>query len=239
MKLIQLIIITFLFFSCSEKNHHQLEKDSLYFSLNKMDNEELQKKYSNLRENINEKRKVLSQNDKDGLASKKYLITTLVDSVFHYWYDTEWDFNGITQEPRKGNIACGYFVTTTLLHSGFDLNRIKIAQQPASIIIRTLCNQESIKSFSNGNLKGLKEYLKKSEDGLYIIGLDNHVGFIHKVDTSFVMIHADAVNGKVCRERLLDCSPIVNSKFHMIGNFSGNKELLIKWRKMEKIEMKS
>lgn len=225
-----------LFFSCSFNNEHELPEDSLYFELSDLELEELQKKYNALKSNIEKKRILLAGNENE-INSKKYLVTTLTDSIFHYWYDTEWDFNGITQEPRKGNIACGYFVTTTLLHFGFDLNRVKLAQQPASIIIRTLCKKESIKTFSNGNLKGLKEYIKKSEDGLYIIGLDNHVGYIHKKDTSMVMIHADAGNGKVCRERLDDCSPIVNSQFHMIGNLSENEALLKKWRKHEKIEM--
>jgi hypothetical protein len=195
------------------------------------------KKYDRLKENISAQRNRLNENDSDGKKAKRYLINTLTDSLFHFWYDTEWDFNGITQEPQKGNIACGYFVTTTLLHSGFDLQRVKLAQQPASIIIRTLCKKESIRTFINGNLKGLKEHLKKSDDGLYIIGLDNHVGFIHKEDTSVVMIHSNVVSGTVCRERLEDCSPIVNSKFHMIGDFSGNEEIIRKWKKNEKILM--
>lgn len=234
--MLTIVISLFLFLSCATNNEHELPEDSLYFELSELELEELQKKYTALKSNIEKKRKILAGNENE-INSKKFLVTTLTDSIFHYWYDTEWDFKGVTQEPRKGNIACGYFVTTTLLHFGFDLNRVKIAQQPASIIIRTLCKKESIKTFSNGNLKGLKEHLKKSEDGLYIIGLDNHVGYIHKKDTSIVMIHADAVNGKVCRERLVDCSPIVNSQFHMIGNLSENDELLRKWRKHEKIEM--
>jgi hypothetical protein len=205
--------------------------------LAELDHQELMKKYERLKKNISEKRKRLLENDPNGKESKRYLINTLTDSLFHFWYDTEWDFNGITQEPKKGNIACGYFVTTTLLHSGFDLQRVKLAQQPASIIIRTLCKKESIRTFTNGNLKGLKDHLKKSDDGLYIIGLDNHVGYIHKKDTSVVMIHSNVVTGNVCRERLDECSPIVNSKFHMIGDFTGNEEIIRKWMKNEKIVM--
>jgi hypothetical protein len=236
MKMLTVFMAIILLFSCSTKNEHELADDSLYFELVDLEQDELLKKYSVLKENIEKKRKSL-KDETNEVKSKKYLITTLTDSIFHFWYDTEWDFNGITQEPRNGNIACGYFVTTTLLHFGFDLNRVKIAQQPASIIIRTLCLKESIKTFSNGNLKGLKAHLEKSEDGLFIIGLDNHVGYIYKNDTSIVMIHADAGNGKVCRERIVDCSPIVNSQFHMIGNLSDNSELLRKWRKKETIEM--
>src|SRR5688572_14401155 len=157
MKMMNVLITIFLFVSCSVKNEHELPEDSLYFELSEIDHEALMMKYSALKSNIEKKRKALSADDSNKDA-RKFFVATLTDSIFHYWYDTEWDFNGITQEPRKGDIACGYFVTTTLLHSGFDLDRVKIAQQPASIIIRTLCRKESIKTFSNGNLKGLRDH---------------------------------------------------------------------------------
>lgn len=58
------------------------------------------------------------------VKARKLLLTTLSDSLFICWYGTNWDFNGTTLSPRQGNIACGYFVTTNLLQSGFLINRI-------------------------------------------------------------------------------------------------------------------
>lgn len=231
-----LIICLLIIFGCSEEKRHGLNEDGLYYDLKNTDDNERQERYNILKENIeNSKNQFLNKTNEE---TEKYIVTVLTDSVFHFWYDTPWDFNGITQKPGEGEIACGYFVTTTLLHSGFKLERVKLAQQAASIIIQTLCNKETIKTFTNGNLKGLKNHLEKSKNGIYIIGLDNHVGFIHKNDTSIVMIHADYINDKVSRERLSDCRAIINSKFHMIGNFSGNAEILNAWRKNEEIRMK-
>ncbi len=235
MKILLYITLLLFIFSCGSENQHQLEEDSLYFDLKEKTDKERLENYEKLKRNIIKQRNYLF--DAPNKDVSNYLTRVLTDSLFHFWYDTDWDFNGVTLNPQNGSIACGYFVTTTLLHAGFDLPRAKLAQQAASKIIETLCKKESIKTFSNGNLKGLKEYLKKSEDGLYIIGLDNHVGFIHKKDTSIVMIHSDAGNDMVCRERLDDCRPIVKSKFHMIGNFSGNGAVMEKWKNEKKIEM--
>lgn len=221
--------------ACSSENRHQLAEDSLYSDLMEKTDAERLRKYENLKRNIINKRNYLF--DAPNKEVSTYLTHVLTDSLFHFWYDTDWDFNGTTQNPGDGSIACGYFVTTTLLHAGFDLPRAKLAQQAAGKIIQTLCKKESIKTFSNGNYKGLKAFLKKSEDGLYIIGLDNHVGFIHKKDTSIVMIHSDAGNDMVCRERLDDCRPIVKSKFHMIGNFTGNGVVMEKWKNEKRVEM--
>ncbi len=65
--------------------------------------------------------------EKDSILklTKNYLEETLVEDIFNYWYGTPWDFNGTTNIPNQGSIACGYFVTTTLKHLGFNIPRFK------------------------------------------------------------------------------------------------------------------
>ena len=102
--------------------------------------------YVSLKEQIEQNRKLFKQNyashNKDSILqeAKKYFFRTLTDSIFHYWYETPWDFNGHTQEPKNGQIACGYFITTSVQDMGFRLQRIRLAQQPASEIIKALCD---------------------------------------------------------------------------------------------------
>src|SRR5687768_5014531 len=63
----------------------------------------------------------------DSLSS---LVTDLlVDRIIPYWIGTPWSFEGHTSIPNSGKIACGYFVSTTLLDLGFNLNRYTFAQQ--------------------------------------------------------------------------------------------------------------
>ena len=81
------------------------------------------KNYESLRKRILVRKKELRTMNPE--SRKIAFFHTLVDSIFPYWYGTEWDFNGITESPRKGEIACGYFVSTTLKHMGIRLNRYK------------------------------------------------------------------------------------------------------------------
>ena len=78
-------------------------------------------------------------------SARQYMATMLVDSIFHYWLGTKWSYNGYTDEPRNGVIACGYFVSTTLRDLGIQLNRYKTAQKASLDIIKQLCAANSVK----------------------------------------------------------------------------------------------
>lgn len=169
--------------------------------------------------------------------AKQYLYKTLPEDIFYYWYGTTWDFNGTTEEPRKGKIACGYFVTTTLKHIGFDLPRYKLAQQPASIMIKTLCATSSIKTFNS--LSKLKTHLDLQALGLYIVGLDTHVGYLLHADDGLYFIHA-SYSGKrqVSKELWSKSQVLANSKIYMVGNLLDNDKLIEQWLTEESIGIK-
>lgn len=168
--------------------------------------------------------------------ARKYLENTLTNEVFPYWYQTEWDFNGITEEPRSGAIACGYFVTTTLKHAGFDLERSRMAQQPASYIIKSLCDQSTLKRIGHNDTKRLIEHMNAQPDGLYIIGLDSHVGFVHKQYGQLFFVHSSYSNGRqVIKEKLAESSAIIRSENYHIANLFSNDKVVAKWLKKQKI----
>lgn len=161
-------------------------------------------------------------------AAKEYVYHILTDSLFDYWYGTPWDFNGITQKPRGGKIACGYFVTTTLSHLQFYLPRVKMAQQPASIIIRSLCQKSSIEVFNQ--LQQLKNHLDKQPEGIYIIGLDTHVGFMWKTGKELYFVHSSySGNRQVSKEKWDESQVLSKSKMLMVGNLTDNRTLIKKW----------
>lgn len=148
---------------------------------------------------------------------KKHRFTMLVDSIFPYWYETKWAFHGYTTTPRKGKIACGYFVTTTLRDVGVQLQRIKLAQQAASGIIEKLCVKNSIKRYTK--LSSLQAYMDKAKNNsIFILGLDKHVGFVIKQDHKSYFIHSGYVGQKkVARERLEKSYCVLYSNILMIG----------------------
>lgn len=164
--------------------------------------------------------------------SSALLYTTLVDSIFPSWYDTPWDFNGTSNIPKEGEIACGYFVSTTLKHVGFNLNRFKLAQQAASTIISAVCGKNVKKYTSKEAL--INEY-KIGQDGLFVVGLDYHVGFLVIQNHEVYFVHSDYFNNKVVREQALTSTGFGATKSYVIGEITNNTNLIKSWINNTKI----
>ena len=160
--------------------------------------------------------------------ASQYLYKVLTDTIYPYWYGTTWDFNGTTRQPKKGKIACGYFVTTTLEDCGFYLPRVKLAQQAASVIIRSLCTKKSIKAFNS--LKALKAHMDRQPEGIYILGLDTHVGFLWNTPEELYFVHASySGNRQVSKETWNTSVVMQKSKLFVVGDLLGNKQLMHQW----------
>ncbi len=154
----------------------------------------------------------------------------LVEEIFPFWYGTIWDFNGYTAKPRDGVVACGYFVSTPLKQIGFKLNRYKLAQQAAANIVKSLCVNEKAKTLST--IEQMLAYFKTQDDGLYVVGLTSHVGFIEKKNQEVYFIHSNyewyPCNG-VVKEKVLASTAISHSDIFVIGSISQNEILLKRW----------
>lgn len=159
-------------------------------------------------------------------------IRCMDSRIFKYWYGTKWDFNGTTEKPNEGKIACGYFVTTTLRDAGVPIDRVKMAQCASEEMIRTLTDKKYIYHFSGISLDDFEKKIKRKGNGLYIIGLDNHTGFISITDDGNYFIHASGwFPFKVIKEVLGKSSVLGKSKYRVVGKISDDKEFLDKWLK--------
>lgn len=163
------------------------------------------------------------------LEAKVYLEYMLVDSIFPYWYGTRWDFNGITQTPGEGKIACGYFVTTTLRDLSFQIPRIKWAQMASEPVIKKLCDK-SIKRFSNKSIDAVESYLIESGNGIYLVGMDSHVGFIAVKDSKIRFVHSSYYKPDigVMSEELTTNNPLSDANYRVIGKLF-SKEMVGHW----------
>jgi len=149
-------------------------------------------------------------------ADKHHLQRYFADSLLPCWYGTLWDYNGTALMPSEGKIACGYFITTTLQHTGMHVTRIKMAQCPSSVLIRTVCSD--IRTYRNKPLEDLISQVKKDGTGLYIAGLDFHTGFIWYNGTEVYFIHASFYASKcVVKEKAADCAVLKSSRLKMTG----------------------
>ena len=150
--------------------------------------------------------------------NKQLLLNNIRDSLFTCWLGTPWDFYGTTQEPGKGKIACGYFVTTLLRDMGASVNRIKHAQCASGEMIKAVCIKSSIHRYSNENISSFIEKIKLSGTGLYIVGLDFHTGFILNDGEQVFFIHANYAGKKeVTKEIAIESTVLSSSNYKVIG----------------------
>ena len=158
-------------------------------------------------------------------GASSLLLEVLSDHIFPQWYGTPWDFNGTSNRPGQGEIACGYFVSTTLQHLGFNLNRYKTAQQAAAVIIKAISGT----SKTYQDQKAMLTELQKGKDQLFIVGLDFHVGFLLIENHEAYFIHSDYFLGEVVREKANESQGFAATNAYVLGTITENKALLIKW----------
>lgn len=192
--------------------------------------------YTAVKSNISTSRKQLSQsykistNKTESLNQIKNKFTNhLVNEIISQWYETKWSFDGYSETPKKGTIACGYFVSTTLRDVGFNINRFKMAQKsPLEEAKIVACGNEII-TLKNKSKVELKNYFNTKKDGVYFIGLDFHVGYIYKQGTNIYFIHSNYIENKgVMKEKIEDSKAII-SDIYYISDITHNQKLMIKW----------
>jgi hypothetical protein len=113
-------------------------------------------------------------------SARRELLAALTGKLIPAWFGTRWAFYGTSETPGEGTIACGYFVTTVLRDAGLRIERVKLAQQASERIVQTLVPKQRIVRFSNLRPAEVVAALRAREgEGLYVVGLDYHVGFLH------------------------------------------------------------
>ncbi len=261
MKLYLIIIPIILFlFSCSEKNKAQnsTEKDSLisdtiltpkpFINKSIIDSSEIGLLFSPTGNYANTKSKISSRrlqyyNElttiKDELKrdsvindASNYFTNALLNQIVPHWYGTVWDFNGYTNKPNDGVIACGYFVSTTLKHTGLNINRYKLAQQGGMNEAETLESKDDLLIYRLGYTTELDSVFTKMKnrlkDGLYFVGLSCHVGYIYVKNNELYFLHSNYIDGYVMIEKA-EYSEAFKSNIYVIADITFNDNLIVKW----------
>lgn len=197
-----------------------------------------QNTYSILKSNTEQKRiyfesEYLKVNGKNKMRDsviikvQKFLLKD-VNNFFQAWSGTQWDFNGTSKIPKQGKIACGYFVTTVLQDMGFKIPRIKWSQMASETMIKEMTTD--IKRFHKAPMSDIINYITDKGEGLYVVGLDSHVGFIYFYNKKMSFVHSNYYYPKkgVMSEPLIGRNPLNDSKYRVIGKIFDNN-MLIKW----------
>jgi hypothetical protein len=165
------------------------------------------------------------------VSEKEKIVTAAIaETIIPGWIGTKWDFNGTTQTPQKGTIACGYFVTTVLQDAGFTLARSRLAQCASEQMILTLVQPKYVQRFSNISIESFITAISAKQYGLYIVGLDNHTGFIYNDGKEIYFIHSTFVGTRnVQKERAAGSWVLKQSKYKVLAKLSADEKLLNRW----------
>jgi len=190
--------------------------------------------YKKILENISSKRNELKIQNAKLRAPKKLKASVglfrslLTTQVIPAWYGTKWDFNGYTAEPLKGKIACGYFVSTVLRDLGFRLNRYRLAQKHSFEMI------DFFGTYSHMFQKrlDLESFVRVEESQIFLLALDNHVGFIVKEGKEIFFIHSSYLPPhQVVKESFQSSEALKLSQKFKVISLDSNEDLLEKWQK--------
>ena len=162
--------------------------------------------------------------------AQRLLQRALTRDLPAHWLGTAWDFNGTSETPGQGHIACGYFVSTMLRDAGFEVERVRLAQQASGNIIRSLTDSQNTARMVGETFDDFRAELARRGPGVYVIGLDRHVGFIAQTEEGAAFIHSDGGANKCVIVEPVESSPSLRrSRWREFANLSSDSALLQKW----------
>jgi hypothetical protein len=160
--------------------------------------------------------------------ARSALVHILSDRILPAWNGTPWSMSGTALAPGRRSIACGYFVSTALEHAGLRVERRRLAQQAAEHVVVSLVPPESIARFRREPLDRFIGRVAKSGDGVYLVGLDRHIGFLI-VDGQRIHFHHSSRNvGAVLREPARLSDALATSSYRIVGKLFG-RDLVRSW----------
>ena len=162
--------------------------------------------------------------------ARAVVTQSVYGDLFPAWYGTPWDFNGTTEVPQQGKIACGYFVSTVLRDAGWKVERVRLAQQASENIILTLTTDSFVKRFRRVAIGDFVNAVKEWGPGIYIVGLDVHVGFIVNTGSEVYFIHSSYVEPyKVVKEQAIESQILAGSNYRVLGRVFADNTMVINW----------
>ena len=170
----------------------------------------------------------------------RVILELMMPEMMRCWLGTPYDFNGTAEKPGAGQVACGYFVSTVLRDTGFHVNRFKLAQQPSENILRTFLPREACVLKVGVEYPVYADWAESLDDGVYLIGLDTHVGFIVIQRGEIRFIHASGgMEHSVVEETRSKAGALRRSRWRMIGSLTRSPQAVRIWLRGEKVKVRS
>ena len=229
-----MILLVILMLQFKFKQDVKIESINLKSQIPKVSYDSSKNYVSKVKSNL---KRAFEQKTIDIDSVSKTMTNLLLESIIPYWYGTAWDFNGYTAKPKQGVIACGYFVSTTMLHAGFNLNRYKMAQKASMEEALCLEPKDSLFIRYTSRDKFVKEFSSNAKDGIYLVGLSFHVGYLYKSASELFFIHSNYINHQgVIKEKAIESQALEASDVFVVADITNNEILVKKWLNEDEIK---
>jgi hypothetical protein len=174
------------------------------------------------------------------VEARQYLEESLLTKIFPAWYGTLWSFEGYSDRPGYGTIACGHFVATTLSHLGLNFNRVRMGQLDSPYLIKSFVPKA--KTFKSYDWP-IEKFLSKASDlgdGIFIVGMDNHAGLLAIQGGNHLFIHSGSMAylSAAHAEPPGDRSQLAISRWRMAGKLFSD-QMVVKWIKKARFKRAS
>ena len=164
------------------------------------------------------------------LAEARFLLENGLPRLMRCWLGTPWDFHGSAHQPGSDAVACGYFVSSVLQDAGFNVEWGKLAQQPSQGIIATFLPREDMNIRVGDDYDEFMDAMQTSESGVYLVGLDSHVGFLVVSPADLRFIHSSGSPPHcVVDEARENAGTLKRSRYRVVGNITSNHAVLRSW----------
>jgi len=169
--------------------------------------------------------------------ARRYVERTIAETIFRAWMGTPWGLgrNSTSTRPHEPGmtVGCSYFVTSVLQNAGLRLdNRYRFAQAPALLIQRSLAPRHHVHRYGRLAPQKLERELRQLGDGLYLIGLNIHVGFVLVREGRVRVVHASYTPPRtVVDEPLTASQAIENSRArgYYVSSLFRDERLIRHW----------
>ncbi len=154
-------------------------------------------------------------------AARRALRDAIVDHLVPRWTGTPWSFYGDAEAPGAEPVACGYYVSAILRDAGLRVERVRLAQQASEHIIQTFVPEARIRRFRDRPAEEVVAHVA-GRDGVWIVGLDFHVGFLIAEGGQVQFCHSTFLDeaGAICEDP--STSDAFVSRCRVVGELLGD-----------------
>lgn len=138
------------------------------------------------------------------------------DAIVPAWIGTRYSFSGQSRTPHRGTVACGHWITAILEDAGLQVEP-DLGQYASARIVRTLAGADQTTWLRDRAPGDVVRDVRGAGDGLYLLGLDTHVGLLRVRGRTVDFCHAAGSWPRAVLCEPAATSPSLRSRVHVWG----------------------